>query len=62
MAYGHFIALTALTTAALAAPAADSTTCSDGTTVSNAACCAFIPLAQDLQSTLFMNDCGEDGP
>ncbi|KAJ7618878.1 manganese peroxidase B, partial [Mycena polygramma] len=26
----------------------------------NAACCPFIPLAQDLQANIFQNECGED--
>ncbi|KIK52427.1 hypothetical protein GYMLUDRAFT_180143 [Collybiopsis luxurians FD-317 M1] len=33
--------------------------CSDGTVVSHASCCAFIPLAQDLTENLFENECGE---
>ncbi|EMD37407.1 fungal class II heme-containing peroxidase [Gelatoporia subvermispora B] len=40
--------------------AAVATTCSDGTAVSNSVCCDFIPLAQDLQSILFANECGEN--
>ena len=79
MAFTSLLALVALATAASAAPASTTSTCPDGTVVSNEACCAFIPvsghhtfaksyadnsllqLAQDLQSTLFMGDCGEDG-
>ncbi|KAJ3535162.1 hypothetical protein NM688_g7017 [Phlebia brevispora] len=59
MAFTSLFALVALVayTAASPAPAA---VCSDGTRVSNEACCAFIPLAQDLQSEVLQNDCGED--
>ncbi|EMD37370.1 fungal class II heme-containing peroxidase [Gelatoporia subvermispora B] len=57
MAFTSLLALSALVAVSRAAPTA---VCSDGTRVSNSACCAFIPLAQDLQETLFMNDCGED--
>ncbi|KAJ7094788.1 manganese peroxidase [Mycena epipterygia] len=34
--------------------------CPDGTQVGNAACCAFIAVAQDLQENIFQNECGED--
>ncbi|EKM50976.1 uncharacterized protein PHACADRAFT_262882 [Phanerochaete carnosa HHB-10118-sp] len=57
MAFSSLLALVALVAVTRAAPTA---VCSDGTRVSNSACCAFIPLAQDLQETLFMNECGED--
>ncbi|OCH84729.1 manganese peroxidase precursor [Obba rivulosa] len=57
MAFAALIAVTALVGITRAAPTA---VCPDGTRVNNAVCCAFIPLAQDLQSTVFMNDCGED--
>ncbi|EMD33907.1 fungal class II heme-containing peroxidase [Gelatoporia subvermispora B] len=57
MAFTSFVALAALVGIASAAP---TTICPDGTRVSNHACCAFIPLAEDLQKTIFMNDCGED--
>nr|BAC06185.1 manganese peroxidase isoform 1 [Phanerochaete sordida] len=60
MAFSTLVALVALAAIARAAPTTDSAVCSDGTTVNNAACCAFIPLAQDLQANLFQNDCGED--
>ncbi|OCH84095.1 manganese peroxidase precursor [Obba rivulosa] len=55
-----FAALFALVSLVAVARAAPTTTCSDGTVVSNSVCCDFIPLAQDLQDTIFMNDCGED--
>ncbi|GJE87952.1 manganese peroxidase [Phanerochaete sordida] len=55
-----FFAFVALAAYTAAAPAASQAVCPDGTRVSNEACCAFIPLAQDLQETIFMNDCGED--
>ncbi|GJE85394.1 manganese peroxidase isoform 2 [Phanerochaete sordida] len=57
MAFTTLFAFVALAAMTRAAPTA---VCSDGTRVSNAACCAFVPLAQDLQQTLFMGDCGED--
>ncbi|EKM55992.1 uncharacterized protein PHACADRAFT_256991 [Phanerochaete carnosa HHB-10118-sp] len=53
-------ALVALAAVTTAAPATTQAVCSDGTRVSNEACCAFIPLAQDLQENILMNDCGED--
>nr|4CZN_A Chain A, EXTRALONG MANGANESE PEROXIDASE [Gelatoporia subvermispora]4CZO_A Chain A, EXTRALONG MANGANESE PEROXIDASE [Gelatoporia subvermispora]4CZP_A Chain A, EXTRALONG MANGANESE PEROXIDASE [Gelatoporia subvermispora]4CZQ_A Chain A, EXTRALONG MANGANESE PEROXIDASE [Gelatoporia subvermispora]4CZR_A Chain A, EXTRALONG MANGANESE PEROXIDASE [Gelatoporia subvermispora] len=34
--------------------------CSDGTRVSNAVCCDFVSLGQDLQSMVLQGDCGED--
>ncbi|EMD37387.1 fungal class II heme-containing peroxidase [Gelatoporia subvermispora B] len=57
MAFASLFTLVVLAAVSNAAPTA---VCADGTRVSNAACCAFIPLAQDLQETLFMGDCGED--
>ncbi|KIK50682.1 hypothetical protein GYMLUDRAFT_182393 [Collybiopsis luxurians FD-317 M1] len=42
-----------------AAPASQDAVCSDGTVMSNAICCDFIPLAQDLTENLFENECGE---
>nr|AAA33742.1 manganese peroxidase I precursor [Phanerodontia chrysosporium] len=57
MAFKSLIAFVALAAAVRAAPTA---VCPDGTRVSHAACCAFIPLAQDLQETIFQNECGED--
>ncbi|KAJ7455092.1 manganese peroxidase [Mycena latifolia] len=53
------ISLLALSTSVRAVPAG-AHACPDGTTVSNAACCPFIPLAKDLQANLFQNECGED--
>ncbi|EMD37363.1 fungal class II heme-containing peroxidase [Gelatoporia subvermispora B] len=58
MAFASLLAFVAVAAIARAAPA--SVTCSDGTTVPDSVCCDFIPLAEDLQSTLFMNQCGED--
>ncbi|EMD37596.1 fungal class II heme-containing peroxidase [Gelatoporia subvermispora B] len=55
-----FTALLALATIAATVRAAPAAICSDGTVVSNSVCCDFVPLATALQSTLFMNDCGED--
>nr|P19136.1 RecName: Full=Manganese peroxidase H4; AltName: Full=MP-I; AltName: Full=Peroxidase manganese-dependent H4; Flags: Precursor [Phanerodontia chrysosporium]AAA33746.1 Mn-dependent peroxidase precursor [Phanerodontia chrysosporium] len=60
MAFGSLLAFVALAAITRAAPTAESAVCPDGTRVTNAACCAFIPLAQDLQETLFQGDCGED--
>ena len=34
-------------------------TCSDGNTVTNAACCALFPVMEDLQENLLFNECGE---
>ncbi|KAJ3551315.1 hypothetical protein NM688_g4779 [Phlebia brevispora] len=59
MAFTSLIALVALAAYATASPARPAV-CSDGTRVTNEACCAFIPLAQDLQSEVLQNDCGED--
>ncbi|KIP10315.1 hypothetical protein PHLGIDRAFT_65973, partial [Phlebiopsis gigantea 11061_1 CR5-6] len=60
MAFASLFALAGLAAVVSAAPAAETAVCPDGTRVSNAACCAFIPLAQDLQDNLFQGDCGED--
>ncbi|EMD35154.1 fungal class II heme-containing peroxidase [Gelatoporia subvermispora B] len=60
MAFPALLALVALAASVRAAPASSSAVCSDGTIVSNAVCCDFIPLAQDLQSMVLQNDCGED--
>nr|AAD45724.1 manganese-dependent peroxidase precursor [Gelatoporia subvermispora] len=57
MAFTSLLALVALAAITRAAP---TTICPDGTRVSNHVCCDFIPLAQALQSTLYMGDCGED--
>ena len=36
-------------------------TCSDGTVTANAACCALIPVIQDIQENLFDGgECGEE--
>ncbi|KIP10342.1 hypothetical protein PHLGIDRAFT_115595 [Phlebiopsis gigantea 11061_1 CR5-6] len=59
MAFVSLFALAALATVVSAAPS-KTAVCADGTRVSNDACCAFIPLAQDLQDNLFQGDCGED--
>ncbi|KAE9388738.1 manganese peroxidase [Gymnopus androsaceus JB14] len=42
-----------------AAPASEGAVCYDGTAVSDAMCCDFIPLAQALTEQLFENECGE---
>ncbi|KAJ7463987.1 manganese peroxidase [Mycena latifolia] len=55
-----FVALAISVHAAPATSTDTGTVCSDGTRVANSACCAFIPLAQDLQANLFQNECGED--
>ncbi|EIN12960.1 manganese peroxidase [Punctularia strigosozonata HHB-11173 SS5] len=60
MAFTSFFAFVILAAVASAAPANQAGVCPDGTHVSNKACCAFIPLAQDLQQTVFQNECGED--
>ncbi|KAJ6554811.1 heme peroxidase [Mycena capillaripes] len=60
MAFTTLFAVVALVTAAHAAPSVPGAVCADGTRVGNAACCAFIPLAQDLQENVFQNECGED--
>ncbi|KAJ7355304.1 manganese peroxidase [Mycena albidolilacea] len=56
------LAVFALAACVRAAPsaAAPEAVCPDGTRVGNAACCAFIPLAKDLQENIFQNECGED--
>ncbi|KIP04649.1 fungal class II heme-containing peroxidase [Phlebiopsis gigantea 11061_1 CR5-6] len=59
MAFKALLSLVALAAVSKAAPS-KSTVCPGGTRVSNKACCAFIPLAEDLQKTVFGNDCGED--
>ncbi|GJE85328.1 manganese peroxidase isoform 4 [Phanerochaete sordida] len=60
MAFSTLLAFVAFAAVTRAAPTTDSAVCPDGTRVNNAACCAFVPLAQDLQANLFQNDCGED--
>ncbi|KAJ7105855.1 manganese peroxidase [Mycena epipterygia] len=56
------LVIAALATYVRAAPSAHAprAVCPDGTQVGNAACCAFIAVAQDLQENLFQNECGED--
>ncbi|EIN12758.1 manganese peroxidase [Punctularia strigosozonata HHB-11173 SS5] len=60
MAFASLVTFVALAAVTRAAPTSEAAVCSDGTRVSNSACCAFIPLAQDLQQTIFQNECGED--
>ncbi|KAJ6463150.1 manganese peroxidase [Mycena vitilis] len=62
MAFTALLAFVALAASVQAAPSASAAgaVCPDGTRVGNAACCAFIPLAQDLQANIFQNECGED--
>ncbi|KAJ7064047.1 manganese peroxidase [Mycena amicta] len=56
-----FFALSALSSPAGSGyPTQGGAVCPDGTHVSNEVCCPFIPLAKDLQETLFDNECGED--
>ncbi|THG95732.1 hypothetical protein EW145_g7907 [Phellinidium pouzarii] len=54
----------AVTTVAFAALASAANfkrvVCPDGNVTSNAACCAFFPLMDDLQTNLFEGQCGED--
>ncbi|KAJ7085126.1 manganese peroxidase [Mycena belliarum] len=59
MAFSALLALVALAATVRAAPS-HTAVCPDGSRVGNAACCKFIPLAKDLQETVFQNDCGED--
>ncbi|KAJ7190001.1 manganese peroxidase [Mycena pura] len=59
MALTVAFALFSFATSVVAVPASGAV-CPDGTRVGNAACCPFIPLAKDLQETLFENECGED--
>ncbi|KAJ6571268.1 manganese peroxidase [Mycena capillaripes] len=60
MAFTVLLAVVALAVLVHSAPSATSALCPDGTRVGNAACCAFIPLAKDLQENIFQNECGED--
>ncbi|KAJ7070455.1 manganese peroxidase [Mycena belliarum] len=62
MSFIPLLTLAALTVSVHTAPATRDTSavCSDGTAVPHTACCAFIPLAKDLQANLFQNECGED--
>nr|AAB03480.1 manganese dependent peroxidase precursor MnP13-1 [Gelatoporia subvermispora]AAC05222.1 manganese peroxidase precursor [Gelatoporia subvermispora] len=60
MAFASLLALVALAATVRAAPSSSSVTCSDGTVVPDSMCCDFIPLAQDLQSMVLQNECGED--
>ncbi|EIN09043.1 manganese peroxidase isozyme 2 precursor [Punctularia strigosozonata HHB-11173 SS5] len=59
MAFASLLSLVALAAVARAAPTSEAAVCSDGTRVTNAACCAFIPLAQDLQENVLDGECGE---
>lgn len=34
--------------------------CSDGNTATNAACCAWFPILEDLQTNLFASECGQE--
>ncbi|KAJ6628624.1 manganese peroxidase [Mycena sp. CBHHK59/15] len=60
MTFTGLFALLALAASVRGAPTTTDAVCPDGTRVGNAACCAFIPLAKDLQETIFQNECGED--
>ncbi|KAI0092714.1 manganese peroxidase 1 [Irpex rosettiformis] len=60
MAFKVVLALVTLVTAALAAPS-KRVTCSPGRVVSNAACCKWFPILDDLQTNLFDGgQCGEE--
>jgi len=47
-------------TVVVAAPSTKVVTCPDGNTASNAACCPFFALRDDLQTNVFQSQCGED--
>ncbi|KAI0702845.1 manganese peroxidase isozyme precursor [Cytidiella melzeri] len=60
MAFKTILALVTLATAVLAAPSAR-VTCSPGRVVSNAACCAWFDVLDDIQTNLFDGgECGEE--
>lgn len=48
MVFSLFTALVALTAVTRAAPATEAARCADGNRVSNAACCAFIPVSNSV--------------
>lgn len=50
----------ALATSSYAAAVVPRATCSDGTVVSNAKCCSFIPIRDALISDVFEGTCGEN--
>ncbi|KIJ56361.1 class II peroxidase [Sphaerobolus stellatus SS14] len=60
MAFKALAVLATVATIVQAAPANHLVTCPDGNKASNAACCAFFALRDDLQANLFDNQCGED--
>lgn len=53
MAFASLFALVALAAVSRAAPATEAALCPDGTRVSNAACCAFIPVSTALSNGLW---------
>ncbi|KZT37218.1 manganese peroxidase [Sistotremastrum suecicum HHB10207 ss-3] len=59
MVFGRLLAITALLSVAHAANF-KRVTCPDGNTATNAACCPFFALRDDLQENLFDEVCGED--
>ncbi|KIJ53324.1 class II peroxidase [Sphaerobolus stellatus SS14] len=60
MAFKTLAAFATLATLVQAMPATQLVTCPDGNKASNAACCPFFALRDDLQANLFDNQCGED--
>lgn len=60
MAFTSLLSIVALAAYTVAAPSASSVVCSDGTRVSSAVCCNFVPVKEVLQTQIFQNQCGED--
>ncbi|KAF8530812.1 Mn-dependent peroxidase precursor [Gautieria morchelliformis] len=60
MGFKTLLAFIGVSVASVNAAALKSHTCPDGSRTSNTACCAFVPLLQDLQTNLFGGNCGED--
>ncbi|KIJ47125.1 class II peroxidase [Sphaerobolus stellatus SS14] len=61
MGFASFISFVGFSVAAVQAANFRRVTCPDGVnTATNAACCAFFALRDDLQTHLFDNQCGED--
>ena len=54
------IASLALATSSYAAAVSPRATCADGTVVTNAQCCKFIPIRDALINDIFEGECGED--
>ncbi|KAI0344921.1 lignin peroxidase [Trametopsis cervina] len=53
MAVQYLLALAAIATSVVAAPATSQVNCGGGRTVKNAACCAWFPVLDDIQENLF---------